>query len=254
MTVRGTRVFVFVPARVTSSRLPAKALRPLAGKPALRHLLERLKLSRMPAGVVLCTTHDAADDPLVDLAKETGVHWYRGSVDDLLDRYWQAARSFGVDVIVNVDGDDIFVDPEQVDEIISHYERTGADFITYSGLPFGAAPIVVSSSALETVCRFKRGTNTATGWARYFERPDLFHIERIEVRDPRLRHPGIRLTLDYPEDLQMFDAIYSALYRSSPLRLRDVLGFLEQHPEIVAINANLTDQYWSHFEAQCQDL
>ncbi len=242
--------FAFVPARMSSTRLPGKPLRRLAGKPALQHLLERLQLTTRCQGVVLCTTTNASDDVLVDLAQHVGVHVYRGSEQDLLERYRGAAKRLGVDLIVNVDGDDILLDPEQVDDAVGHLERTGADFLTFRGLPFGAAPTGVGVRALEKVCQMKTEADTATGWGRFFDREDLFHVEHIDVQDPALRHPELRLTLDYPEDLQVFEAIYAALYRSAPLRLREVLRFLERHPEVVAINANLAARYWAHFNTQ----
>ena len=247
--IESTRAFVFVPVRMASTRLPEKPLRHIAGKPVLQHLLERVRLSVRCVDVVLCTTTNPADEVLVDLAKRVGVRWYRGSEEDLLERFRRAAEGVGANLIVNVDGDDLLVDPEQVDEAVAHLERTGADFLTFRGLPFGAAPVGVKVAALETVCRMKTETDTATGWGRFFEQVDGFRIEHVEVQDPALRHPELRLTLDYPEDFRVFEAIYAALYQSAPLRLRDIVHFLEQHPEVAAINANLTQRYWTHFEA-----
>ncbi len=242
--------YVFVPARMTSTRFPGKPLRQLAGKPTIQHLLERIQLTTRCQAVVLCTTTNSSDDVLVGLAEQIGVRVYRGSEQDLLERYRGAAERFAVDRIVNVDGDDILVDPEQIDGAVGHMERTGADFLTFQGLPFGAAPVGVSVRALERVCQMKTETDTATGWGRFFDRPNLFHVEHVDVQDSALRHPEFRLTLDYPEDFQVFEAIHAALYRSAPLRLREVLRFLERHPEVVAINANLADRYWAHFNTQ----
>jgi len=111
------RTAVFIPVRLGSSRLPGKALLDLAGKPALAHLIERLQLARVPEFVVVCTTTDSGDDPVEDLSRSVGARVFRGSRDDLLARFLGAARAENVDLIINVDGDDILVDPEQVDVV-----------------------------------------------------------------------------------------------------------------------------------------
>src|SRR5438876_12351415 len=102
---------LFIPVRLDSSRLPGKALLEIMGKPVIQHLVERLKLASSPDLIVICTSIDPADDPLVRVADESGVRVFRGSKEDLLERYRQAALKNRVDLIVSVDGDDILVDP-----------------------------------------------------------------------------------------------------------------------------------------------
>jgi len=146
---------VFIPVRLESTRLPGKALLNLAGKHAIEHLFDRAKLAKLPSLVVLCTTTKQEDDPLQRLAKENGIHCFRGSELDLLERLRDAATHYQVDLIVNVDGDDILVDPELVDNVANCLLRTGADFVRYDRLPLGAAPIGIKTQALKKVCELK---------------------------------------------------------------------------------------------------
>src|SRR5262245_30900962 len=100
------RTAVFIPVRLDSTRLPQKAMREIMGKPVIVHLIERLKLATIPNMIVLCTTTETGDDPLVEVAQQCDIRVCRGSKEDLLDRYRQAVEENKVDLIVNVDGDD----------------------------------------------------------------------------------------------------------------------------------------------------
>lgn len=233
--------------RLDSSRLPQKALLDIMGRPVLQHLVERLKLAQSPDAIVICTSREPTDDPLVSLAQATGVKIFRGSKEDLLQRFLEAAQENHLDLIVNVDGDDILVDPEQVDAMARALVETDADFIRFEGLPFGGAPIGVRVEALARACQIKDETDTATGWGRYFADADLFKTKIIKIEDSELNHPEIRITLDYQEDYQLFQAVFAELYRGQPVRLRDAVRLIKSRPDIEAINSGLEERYWAHF-------
>lgn len=241
-------VAVFVPVRLGSSRLPGKALLKLDGRPVLATLVERLRAAAMPARVVVCTTEHSSDDSVEDVARAAGADVFRGSEDDLLERFLVAARQFGVDRIVNVDGDDVLVDPEQVDEVADILVNERADWVRLDGLPFGGAPIGLTTAALARVCAEKSTHDTATGWGKWFaSRPDVRAVTKT-ITDPTLAAGEFRLTLDYAEDFQLFEAIYQALAKPGHLvRMRDVIALLRARPDLAALNAGLDEKYWSHF-------
>lgn len=243
------KIAVFIPVRLDSTRLPRKALREIMGKPVIVHLIERLKLAQRPDSIVLCTSTEATDDELVEIADKCGIQLCRGSKEDLLDRYRQAAAENNVDLIVNVDGDDILVDPEQVDLVARVLVESGSDLAKFAGLPFGAAPLGLTVKALLRVCAMKSDDETATGWSKFFQ-PGEFKVETIAVEDAELRHPDIRMTLDYAEDLQFFDAIFHELYTpGKPVRLRDAVRLILSRPDIREINSGLEERYWAHFNS-----
>ena len=148
--------------------------------------------------------------------------------------------------MVNVDGDDVFCDPTYVDRTIEHFTRTAADFIRWSGLPLGASPIGISTTALCKVCSLKENTNTETGWGSFFTETGLFKVETVEESDPELRHPEIRMTMDYPEDYAFVRDVYKRLPRTDST-LRDILRVVEQNPGIAEINRHLQEAYFKEF-------
>jgi spore coat polysaccharide biosynthesis protein SpsF len=239
---------IFIPVRLSSSRLPRKGLLDLAGRPALEHLIEGMKLAKRLDVIVLCTTNESIDDPLVDVANRSHVEIFRGSRDDLLDRYRGAALRYGLDFIVNVDGDDILTDYEHVDGVAAEIASSDADFVRCEGLPFGANPLGFRVGALQRVCELKTTSDTATGWGRYFTDTGLFNCRVLQITDPELNHPEIRLTMDYTEDYRLLCALFGELYRDGKqVRLRDVIRLLQCRPELLSINSGLEERYWNHF-------
>jgi spore coat polysaccharide biosynthesis protein SpsF len=119
----------FITVRTASSRLPKKALLKLKGKTVLEHLIERVKCVRHPVQIVVCTTTLNEDDVLRDIAANNAVACYRGSSADKLARWLGAAREFGVDYFVTVDGDDLFCDPHLIDLAIRQVRTEPCDFL-----------------------------------------------------------------------------------------------------------------------------
>jgi len=242
---------VFIPVRLDSTRLPRKALLEISGKPVLQYLIERLQLSYSPDLIVICTSTDPGDAALQQIADATGAELFRGSKDDLLERFHAAAEFYQVDLIINVDGDDLLVDPEQVDAVADLLESSGADFVTCEGLPFGAAAIGLRAKALAAVCARKSQTDTATGWGTFFKNDGSINKRTLVFDDPELHHPEIRMTLDYEEDFQFFKTVFEELAKQGkPNRLREALALITSRPDIQALTAGLSEKYWAHFNSQ----
>lgn len=235
-----------ITARLGSSRLPRKPLRTIRGRTILDLLSARVGRASRPERVVLATTELPEDDELAAEAERLGIDVFRGEEDDILARWLGAAERFDADLLVCCDGDDVFCDAGHVDRVVEAYEATGADYITVAGLPFGAAPTGVSRAGLRRVCAAKTETDTA-GQGRFFDDPRL--ATRHEVAAPEdLRHEQARMTLDYPEDLEFFTAVLDGIDADVP-PLRDIVGFLHEHPEVIAINAGRQEEYWARFHA-----
>ena len=238
---------VFIPVRIKSTRLPGKALLEVDGRPIIEYLIERVKSAGKPDLIVICTTTNPEDLRLEPIAARNNIEIFQGSEKDILDRYLQAADKFGVDFIVNVDGDDIFCDPEYMDKVVETFLKTSADYIECRGLPFGAAPLGLKVEALKKVCQMKSENNTETGWKRFFTDSGLFHVESIDAADD-LRQPDIRMSLDYTEDFRFFSEVIRRLYVPGKVfSLREVLALLKKHPEIAAINKNRQEEYWATY-------
>ncbi len=233
---------VFLSTRSRSSRLPGKALMKLQGKTVTEHLIDRLKLARNVRQVVLCTTTSSTDESLVRIAQENNIEYFRGSEEDKLDRYLQAARKFGTDFIVVADGDDVFCDTSFIDSCVDAFKRTGADYVSVRDAPVGTVPFCVKKEALEKACRLKNETNTEI-WTGCFTDTGMFKALLVDAPE-KLRRPDIRLTLDYKEDFALLEKIFASLYRpGNVISLGEVIEFLNKNPSLLAINRHMQEPY-----------
>jgi spore coat polysaccharide biosynthesis protein SpsF len=223
------------------------------GKTVIEHLIERVKAARMANLAVLCTTLNPEDLVFVTIAKKSGVECFRGSENDILDRFLNAALKYNVDFIVNVDGDDVFCDPELIDKTAQTFLETGVSFIKWNTLPLGASPLGIKVEALKKVCLTKDERDTETGWGMYFTETGLFDVKNLEPDDEELRHPEIRMTLDYPEDLEFVKEVFKRLYTPGKVfTLKDILRLLKKEPSLAEINKTVQDKYWKRFRKRAK--
>jgi len=243
-----SKTAVFIPVRLGSSRLPKKPLIEVKGKTLIEHLIDRAKAAKLPNMIALCTTTKPEDRIFEKIAKNNGVECFRGNEHDILKRFLDAAIKFKVDFIVNVDGDDVFCDPELMDKTVQCYLETGASFIKWNNLPLGATPIGLKVEALKKVCEIKDTLNTETGWGAYFTDTGLFKVKYLEPEDENLKKPEIRITLDYPEDLELVKKIYDKLYEPEKvITLREILNLFKKEPALAEINRGVQEKYWKRF-------
>ncbi len=201
---------VLIPVRTGNTRLPGKALKKIDGKEIILYLVERLKLCKNIRKVIICTTSLSSDDMLSELLTRNNIDYFRGSEKDILDRFNSAAKKFGTDFIINVDGDDIYTDPIYVDQMAQHFENTHDDYIDMIGFPFGFRSVGFSKNALTKICELKDTNDTETGYRDYFTTVDIFKIFNIDynfIEFPK----NLRLSLDYEEDLDLAKIIFNKL-------------------------------------------
>jgi spore coat polysaccharide biosynthesis protein SpsF len=229
---------IFITVRSDSTRLPKKALIEINGKPTIQYVIDRAVRTGYP--VVLCTTELENDDILCDIATKNWILFYRGSVEDKLERWRGAAEQWGVEFFVTFDGDDLLCDPELAELAFEQYEETKADFIESRIVPCGAFTYGIKVSALNKVCEIK-GTSDTEMMMPYFTDTGLFQVEPLWNVPKELQRPEIRITLDYEDDLRFFKAIFGNFKSTVPLR--EVLSFLNENPELIKINQYLQQRF-----------
>ena len=241
----GIQSGIVVLARCTSVRLPRKSLREIAGKSVFEHQIERLSTSRAGDHFVLATTPAAADDELCRIATANGVECFRGEPEDEVLRLLQVADHFGLDFVVLVNGDNLFCEGTMVDAVIGEFKRNPADLIRIGRQPFDPSPYGLNTRALRKVMEIKDSSSSTDGWGRYLTDTGLFDVLDLPVRDPELDKTYIRLDLDYPEDLELFRAVYDRLYRDGRQpALKDVVRLLTvDEPELVQINGSAAEKW-----------
>lgn len=242
--------------RMASSRLPGKVLLPAAGKRMLLHTLERLRRSQLLDPIVVATSEDASDDPIVDLCKSADAPCFRGSLDDVLDRFYQCATAYQMQHIAEFKGDNPLIDPVVCDQIGKIYlDHVGQyDYVTNNHpptYPDGQEVEIFPYSALATAWKeakepFQREHVTPFIW----DQPERFRVLNVRM-DPNLHHE--RWTLDYPEDYTFLRAVFEGLYPGNPaFSMKDVIRFLDAHPELRKINEVHAGYTW--YTAHAQDL
>ena len=230
---------IFVCARSGSSRLSNKMNLDLGGKTALEYLIDRIKFSKYYDEIVLCTTNLQEDDCLVDIAKKTNVSYYRGSIEDKLDRWYMAALKFDIDYFVNVDGDDLFCESKLIDMAFKQYDEDDHDFIRCdeSKLVAGIFTFGIKTKSLERIWNIKDTTDTEASWLYFY---DLNFLNSVMLKDiPKVFYrPEIRATLDYEEDFIFFKTIVDYFYKNNikEYNLEDIILFLDKNPDIIDIN------------------
>jgi spore coat polysaccharide biosynthesis protein SpsF len=228
---------LLITARLKSTRLPKKVMKPIHGKPMIVHMLDRLKIAQSPDEIIICTSSISQDDPLVEIAENEGVQHYRGHPEDVLLRLTRAAEKFRVDTVISCTADNPFVDPEYIDRLVEFHLEHGYDYTKIEGLPFGTFSYALSYSAMMRACEIKAQVDTEV-WGGYFTETGQFSWGVMSVEDPSLRWPELRLTVDTPQDFELIKRIFDELYEQDGIfSLRSIVELCRNHPELVGINA-----------------
>ena len=250
----GLKIGYLITGRLKSTRLPRKLLLEIQGKSVIEHMIDRLKRSEYVDEIVICTSTHEQDAPLVEVAEKNGIQCFRGDADDVLVRLLGAAQQYDFDYILNITADCPFADPLYADKIVNEYLATNADLIRQFDLPHGVFSYGIKVEGLRKVVEIKGASDTEV-WGRYFTDTGLFEVKDLDVENSHHRRPGLRMTLDYPEDFEFIKAIFDALYEEGKVfSLDQILDFLDQHPEVIDINKGCGSKFSKRFLLQSEPL
>jgi spore coat polysaccharide biosynthesis protein SpsF (cytidylyltransferase family) len=235
------RVVAVIEARMGSTRLPGKSMMPVGDAPLVGQVLRRVQAARCLDDVVVATSTLPADDVLAEYVTNAGVKCFRGSETDVLSRILGAARSAAATVHVQCWGDCAFLDPTEVDRVVQGLRDAGADLATNSletprALPYGLDLIALRVEALEVAERETRDDpyHREHGTTFLYETPGRFRVVRLGP-PIGLAYPKLDLTVNTAEDLAFVRRVYEAIAsRQLGLDARSLLGFLREHPELLA--------------------
>lgn len=227
-----------IQARMGSTRLPCKVLADISGKPLLWHVVNRLLHSKTLDKIVISTTTSPIDDEVATFCKQEGFYCYRGSEDDVLDRYYQTLKKYPAKRIVRITADCPLIDPSVVDDVVNLQTSTGADYasnISPPTFPDGLDTEVFLFQTLDKVwneANYKYQREHVTGYIS--DNPEIFKTANLKyARD--LSH--WRITVDYPEDFEVVRIIYDELYHGDNcFGLSDIEELIARKPEILELN------------------
>lgn len=233
-------ILAILQARVSSSRLPGKVLKPILGVPMLIRQLERVKRAKMIDRLVVATSIDPSDDPIEDLCRQNGIECCRGDLKDVLDRFYQVAKSYRPEHIVRLTGDCPLIDPEVIDRVIRFYLDGGYDHASNGGeptFPDGLDVEIFRFSALELAWQEARLPSE-----REHVTPFIYtHPERFRTAQYK-NHVDLsylRWTVDEPADFELVRIVYESLYPSRPdFSTTDILALIENRPELATMNTH----------------
>lgn len=234
------KVVAIIEARMTSSRLPGKHLLEANGKPMLMHLIDRLKQVTLIDQIVIATTTNATDEPLVELANEAGVGVFRGSEADVMGRVVGAGEAFSADVVCEVTGDCPIIDPVLVSQVIETYLINDADYVNNGryGVPGGMNAQVFSWLALKRSYEMTGESLDREHVTLHIKRhPELFRAIYL-VAAKHNRWPELELTLDEQDDYILIKRIIEHFGNDNQFfSCADVINLMQEKPDWLKINA-----------------
>lgn len=234
-----SRIVAIIQARVGSTRLPGKVLKDICGKPMIWHVIERVKKAKLVEKVIVATTVKEEDDEIVKIAEQCGVKSFRGSEDDVLDRYYQAAKELGADVIVRVTADCPLIDPLIIDKTIEFFLKGNFSYVSNAlkpTFPDGLDVEVFSFEALHKAWEKATKLSEREHVTPYiWKHPEDFKIGNFESG---LDFSHLRWTVDKEEDLQFVREVYKRIGKEF-FHMEDILELLRKHRELTDINRGI---------------
>lgn len=232
-------ILAILQARVSSTRLPGKVLKPLLGIPMLLRQIERINRASLIDRLIVATSENISDDPIEEMCRSNGIPCYRGNLDDVLDRYYRAAKEFKPEHVVRLTGDCPLIDSRVLDRVISFYLEGGYDYASNTiapTFPDGLDVEVFRFSCLEEAWREAALPSQREHVTPFMhQQPNRFRTGCFR-QEQDLSH--MRWTVDEPEDFEFVTQVYEALYPVNPaFTMEDVLCLEARRPELMAINA-----------------
>jgi len=268
------KVVAIIQARMSASRLPGKVLLDIGGEPMLARVVERTRRSQGVDQVLVATSLEHADDPIEAFCTQRGYSCFRGNLHDVLDRYYQAAKSLSAEIVVRITADCPLIDPLVIDQTLAAFYGHGPSLITETEtewpqikpelipvldfaanrlpppwertFPIGLDTEVCTFSALETAWREASQPHQREHVMPYlYEHENRFRILLVN-HDPD--YGDLRLTVDTPQDLELLRTIYSRFGGRDDFSWLDVLELFKHEPELAGINAGVLHKDYQDVE------
>jgi len=229
------KIGIVIQARMGSTRLPGKVMRCVSGRSMLGVLIDRLRRSRKSQILIIATTNKREDDAIERLADEEGVFCFRGDEDDVLKRFYGAAKTYGLDVIVRITSDCPFADPLLIDKMIDSYlDNPQVDYVSNTIKRTYPRGFDIEVFSFESLRRAKEDADT--NYQKEHVTPFIYENMKCLSYEDSKDSSGYRVTVDTIEDLELVSSIYSILNKDSQFGYRQVVDFLDSRPDLAAIN------------------
>ena len=236
------KVLGIIQARANSTRFPNKVLKDLEGKTVLERVVERVKKSALVSDVVVATTINKEDLKIAGLCSGSGIRVFRGSENDVLDRFYQAAELFKPEHVLRITADCPLIDPAVIDKVVAYHLSQKCDYtgntLQKETYPDGEDTEVFTFNALKRSWEEASLASEREHVTPYMKKnPDKFKCANVKCEKDLSKK---RWTLDNPEDYEFIKTIYRALYHKNPFfGMEEVLDYLKAHPELEKVNSHI---------------
>lgn len=227
---------ILITARLKSTRLPMKLLLDLNGKTLVERVIDRCKLVEGVDQIVLCTSPNPQDKPLIEIAQRNGIDYFLGNELDVLQRLSDTSKFFGFSHILSITGENPLFSLVYANRTMKVLSGQKKDFVMFEGLPIGCAVYGLNPKALEVVCQVKKEVDTEI-WGPLINRPEIFDVYTEKVGDFYFR-PSLRITCDYPEDYQFLQTIFEHYDSTKVPTLQEALQLLDKNPKYLKIHGH----------------
>lgn len=239
-----TKIVAIIQAHMSSSRLPGKIMKDLCGEPALYRMIERMRQCKNLDEIVVAVSTKACDDVIVEACKEWGVPTFRGSDNDVLERFWGAAQAYPAGTYMRFTSDCPLTDPAIVDNGIQYFWDNEYRYVSSDQkLPGGMGCFEIFTAELLK----ETAENSTENYEHEHVTPYMYTKQDSCGKAPTPRERAhYRVALDTPQDYEVIKAVYEALYQpGNRFDMHDVADFLDAHPEIVAINSEVVQKQFN---------
>jgi spore coat polysaccharide biosynthesis protein SpsF len=247
----GIKTVIVVQARMSSSRLPGKVMLPILGQSLLRRMVERVQMIQHEATIVIATSQEPADDIIEEEAARIGIPCYRGSLNNLLDRHYQAAKLFDAGIVLKIPSDCPLIDPRIIDQVLAFYFDHTGDYDYVSNLhpatfPDGNDVEIMTMACMERLMQEATRPLELEHTTPYiWENPDKFRIANVLWETGLDYSMSHRFTIDYEADYRFINKVFEELYPVKPdFSCGDIIALLEKKPEIYGINSQYAGVNW----------
>jgi spore coat polysaccharide biosynthesis protein SpsF len=245
------KIGVVIQARMGSTRLPGKVLKEVNGKTLLAYQIERVRRVQSIDEIIIATTTEPQDDQIVDFCISNNVNYFRGSVSDVLDRYFQSSIRFELDAVVRLTSDCPLIDPVIIDKVIETFIGIypNVDYVSNTierTYPRGMDTEIMSFSTLQRAHSNANEMFFREHVTSYiYNHPEKFRILNVAAEE---NQSDYRLTVDTEEDFELIKRILEKLYKESKdFTLKEIVKLLESNPSWKKINQHIEQKKYNNF-------
>ncbi|WP_295711229.1 glycosyltransferase family protein [Mucilaginibacter sp.] len=245
------KIVIIVQARMASSRLPGKVMLPILGKSLLARMIERLQMIQHKADIIIATSENQEDDVIVNEALAMDIPYYRGSLGNVLDRHYQAAKLFKADVVLKIPSDCPLIDPRIVDYTLEYFFDNRGKYDYVSNLHPATYPDGNDVEIMTMACLRQAWENAGRPLELehttpyIWENPLIFSVGNVTWPTGMDFSMSHRFTIDYPEDYYFIERVFAELYPiCNQFSCQDILNLLNRKPEIYQLNAQYAGVNW----------